>query len=126
MKVALYNGRIVDKDDYVLTDKIIEARRNKNIWDVIDLLLKVWAKKAPNEVKAMKVQIADYKSDLIDKKFGQTKGGKQIERRFTLAFPQQLMFLIRKVYPVQELPMDKRFFATFAKKYPFFQIPEHL
>jgi hypothetical protein len=61
---------------------------------------------------------------LIDKEYGSTKGGKQMERRFKLLFPTTLMLLIRAVYSADELKMDKKFYDEFATRYPGFRVAE--
>ncbi len=120
------NGRIRDSEDVSLADYLLTLRKNKDPWDVIEALVAVWGKKAPLEVKAMKIQIEEYRDMLADKKFGQTKGGKDFQRRFTIAFPYDLMMLIRTQYQPTELIMDSAFYKEFARRFPSFQIPDKL
>ena len=120
------NGKIRKAESIQAAEKIIEMRQKRGIWDVIDELIKIWAKIAPDEEQAVKMNIADYRENLNDRKFGQTVGGKHMDRRFTLAFPRSLMLMIRSQYKADELPMDKKFFFEFARRYPAFQIPEKL
>ena len=124
MKVVS-NGRLRDAEDVQLAEKIIELKNTKDHWAVIDLLVKVWAKKSPDEVKAQKVVIQGYKNSLTDKKFGQTSGGKDFERRFILSFPQNLRMMIGAVFK-NDLVIDSKFFAEFGRRYPFFMVPEKL
>lgn len=113
-------------EDIELVEQVIKLRNNKNHWAVIDLLIKVWAKSASDEVDAFQVQVKDYKEGLVDSKYGQTKGGKDFERRFTISFPKTLMIMIRTQYKADELPMDSKFFSEFAKRYPFFKVSEKI
>ena len=126
MKIVDYTGAIRDSEDIMLAEKLIELRKNKNTWVVLDKLVGIWAKKFPHEVRGLKKQIDDYRSMLVDKKYAQTQGGRLLERRFTLALPEKLYLLIRSVYKANELPTDSLFFRNFAKRYRFFQIPEKL
>lgn len=117
-------GRVIDKERAEFADRIIELKQKKDPWLVIDEFVKYWINSNPTEVKAVKIDIEDQRSMLIDKDFGTTKGGKQIERRFKLLFPTTLMLLIRSIYPHTELKMDKEFYDEFAKRYPGFRIAE--
>lgn len=118
------NGRVRDADHVTLTEKVLQLKNKGKHWEAIDLLLKAWAENAPEEVDALAVQIDNYQEVLVDKKFGQTKGGKDFERRFTISFPQKLLMMIRAVYKADELNMDNEFFKEFATKYPFFKVAE--
>ena len=120
-------GKLRRLDDFLFADRVIELRKKgNNLWEVIDLLVKKWAESAPDEVEAFEMDLRDYKSDLMDKKFGQTKGGKDMERRVILSIPYRLHQLIRVVYRVNELAMDKKFWVDFARHYPAFQLPDKL
>ncbi|MEK6884658.1 MAG: hypothetical protein AABY22_33805 [Nanoarchaeota archaeon] len=124
--VMVDNGILRKADNVELAEKIIQLRKQKDAWVVIDELLKAWSKRAPEEVDAFQIQIREYRENLIDKRFGQTKGGKDFGRRFILSFPKILMLMIRTQYKADELPMDSKFFAKFAKRYPFFKIPDKI
>ena len=125
---TLYNGLPRRYKDIQLAEEVeqLKKKSGSDPWPVINLLIKAWAERAPDEVEAMHIVIKEYKETLFDPKFGQTKGGKDYERRFTLDFPEKLMLMIRSVYSSEEMPMDSMFFREFAKKFPFFQIPTHL
>ena len=94
------NGKIRKAESVQAAEKVIELRKNKDVWTVIDELIQLWAKVAPDEEQAVKMNVADYREAQHDKKFAQTLGGKQFERRFTLAFPRSLMLMIRSQYKV--------------------------
>lgn len=125
MKIVVAdNGRIRNLEDIELAEKVIEMKNTKDHWTVIDELVRVWAKKAPDEEKAIQINVNQYRESLIDKKFGQTKLGKDQERRFKLSFPYTLMMMIRSVYKHDELKIDEGFFDEFAKRYPAFKVAE--
>lgn len=115
-------GKIRSSDDVELADKIIELKKKKDIWIVIDELLKVWLKRSPEETEAVKIDVKDQRELLIDKKYGQTKEGGNLERRFQLLFPTSLMLLIRSIYKVEELPFNREFYKVFTTRYPGFKI----
>ena len=118
------SGKVVDLDKADLADRIIELRKKKDPWVVIDELVKYWVDNSPEEVEATKINITDQREILIDKEFGQTTGGKDFERRVQLIFPTSLLLLVRSVYPNDELIMDRQFYRDFAKRYPGFRIAE--
>lgn len=117
------DGKIRDSNDMELADDIIKAR-SRGPWEVIDLLVKAWIRKSPAEVEAVKVDVADQRELIQDKKYGQTSGGKDMERRFTLLFPTSLQLLIRTQYKADELPFNSDFYKQFSQKYPGFRIAE--
>ena len=124
--VAVDNGKMRGADDVAFADKIIETKNTKGQWATIELLVNAWAKRTPEDFRAFKVQLNDYRLGLFDRKYGQTAGGKDHERRFTMAFPEELFFMIRAIYKADELPMDRAFYNEFLKRFPLFRIPEKL
>ncbi len=118
------NGRLLTSDKLELADKITKLRVNKDPWAVIDELVNYWVNSAPEEVEALKVNISDIKEITTDKKFGVTKGGGDIERRFQLIFPTGLQSLIRGVYKNEEISFDRDFYRKFAHRYPGFRVSE--
>jgi len=117
-------GRILSSDKYELVEKIMKLRANKDPWVVIDELVRYWISNAPDEVKALKINLSDVREIAVDKKYGVTKGGADVERRFQLIFPTALQALIRGVYKSDELPFDRDFYRKFSKKYPGFRVAE--
>jgi hypothetical protein len=110
--------------DLEAVDKIVKAHRESDVWGVIELLVELWAKRAPDEVEAVNINIDEYKESLTDKEFATTDGGGDMDRRFFLSLPTRLMLMIRTQYKVEELPFDKAFYNKFAKKFPFFMVSE--
>ena len=125
MKV-ISNDRIRNSEDIQLAEKIIELRKNKDPWIVINYLVEMWTRKYPEEVKEISEAIRNYRRSLNDPKFGQTKSGSDFERRLITSFPQRLMLLIRSVYSSQELQFSSDFYRDFATRYKFFRIPDKL
>ncbi len=105
-------------------DKIMDAKKKGDPWDVVDMLLDLWSKTAPDDVEAIGINIDEYRAGLEDKKFGTTKDGKDQDRRFMLSIPKKLIMMIRTQYSTEEFPFDKKFYKKFADKYPFFRVAE--
>lgn len=118
------NGKIRNVANVELAEKIVDLRKKVDPWVLIDKLVDVWTKNAPDEVEAMKINLDQYRETLIDKEYGTTLNGKDQERRFQLAFPKSLMLMIRTQYKAEELQFDRKFFAEFAKRYPFFRVAQ--
>ena len=113
----LHNGIPRKYKDVHLVKQVEDLKRKSgsNPWPVIDLLIKAWVDRAPDEVEAMHIVIQEYRQTLFDKKFGQTTGGRDFGRRFVVDFPEKLLLMIRTVYSSQELPMDAVFFRKFVQ-----------
>lgn len=116
------NGKIRNSDDIELADSILKANKRGGEWEVIDLLVKAWVKRTPDEVRAIKIDISDRREMLNDKEYGSTMGGNDMERRFTLIFPSTLQLLIRTQFKADTLPFDRQFYTEFARRYPGFKI----
>lgn len=116
------NGRIRKLEDVELAEKIIELKNQKDHWAVIDKLIKTWEQRTPEEVQAIKINLTQYKENMDDKEFGQTKLGKEQERRFSLVFPLQLQNMIRTLYGAEDVPFNQEFYHEFAKRYPRFKV----
>lgn len=118
------NGKKRKKSDIDFADDIIKLKNAKDQWAVIEKVLEHWVKSTPEESAALKVQLDDHREMLIDKEFGQTTGGKDMERRFSLIFPLRVQQVLRTIYAPEELEFDKKFFNEFAKRYPKFRVAE--
>ncbi len=118
------SGKIRNIEDVEVVEKIIEMRKHKDPWIVIDALVDLWAQKAPDDEEAIKVNIRQYKESQYDRVYAQTQNGRDFERRFIMAFPKSLMLLIRTQYKVEELPFDRAFYTKFAERYPAFKVAE--
>ena len=123
---TISNGKLRRAGDVELADKALEMKKNKGLWDTLELLVNAWMKKTPKDFEGFKFQIDAYRDGLFDSKYGQTAGGTDMDRRFTMVFPEKLFFMIRTIYKSDELNMDKKFYAEFARRFPFFRIPEKL
>lgn len=118
------NGKKRLKADVNFADEVIKLKNSKDHWAVIDLMLERWLKDTPEEFQALRIQIDDHRENLADKEFGQTTGGKDMERRFTLVFPFKLQAMLRATYAPEELEFDSNFYREFVKRYPNFGVAE--
>lgn len=118
-------NKVVNAQSIHAVDKIMDLKEKKSPWEVIELLTKMWIEKSPEEFEGHKVSISDLKETRKDPKFGKTED-KNMDRRLIMVFPTELQRMIRKVYPVEELQFDKKFFQEFATRFKAFKIPEKL
>ena len=120
------SGKIRSAKDVILADKVMLARKEGDKWKVIELLTEAWIQYFPQEQEALRIDIQEQKKDLVDEKFGQTSGGKDMERRLIMIFPLRLQAMIRTQYSPQELKMDSAFYREFIKRFPKFQLSKKL
>ncbi len=119
------SGMVRNIKDMEFVDQLMEVRRKKKPWEVIDMIVERWAQSAPKQFEVFKTHLESTRQDMKDKKFASTDS-KIADRRMTMIFPVKLHNMIRSVYKSDELIMDKEFNRDFCKRYPFFQIPEKL
>ncbi len=100
----------------------LKEKHGTDYWPVIEEVLRVWAAKRPNEYKSFLVDMKDIKETRRDK-FASSESEMF---RYTLDIPETVMFMLRKLYTTDECPMDKKFFRSWAKKFPRMQIAEKI
>lgn len=110
---------------------IIDLKNKKDPWEVIDQIIKVWEATNPKTYKSFITNLDEVK--------GTRKvtaiGGKQFKGvskdkvtggllQYKLDIPVKVVYMIRRVYSADELPMDKKFYAKWARRYPDMVISE--
>ena len=106
-----------------------KLKREKNPWEVVDLCVEAFRKKFPQRYKSYVIRIQDIrkheKITRVGKKYFRGVSRDKVNDALlahTIDFPAWIMQLIRKVYNVNELKMDKEFFREFGKRHPEFRI----
>ena len=110
-------------------DRIISMRRTKGHWEVITEIIKLWASLKPSHYQSYLVSLANTKSS----RKSTWVGGKEFTGvskdkdtggylAYTVDVPVKVMAMIRKVYDAEDLPMDKKFFYEFGKRFPLFRV----
>ena len=107
----------------MVADKIMAAYKTKTFWEFVDEVMKVWAELNPGKWRELIHEVKATKLDLIDRRYATTKS-KHMERRFLLRMPEFVHNVIWKMYP--DYPMDRKFFNTFARRYPNFRVSEKI
>lgn len=105
----------------------LKAKHGTNPWPVIEACFAVWEETNPTQWRSHLVYLDEVRRTRKDRKFASTKdkqhGG---YLRYTLDIPEKVVKMIRTLYTPDELPMNRRFFASFAKKFPKCKVAEKL
>lgn len=112
----------------------LKEKSASNPWPVIEKCIEVWQKKNPAKWESYLIQLRDIKETRKVTTVGskQFRGVSRNDRKndgmisYLLDLPQPIMGMIRILYSHQELPMNKEFFAEFAKRFPVFRVREHI
>lgn len=119
------NGRRHKVEHLNWVDQVVKLKKKSasNPWPVIEACFNFWAQQSPSRYRSFLISIDNTRATRKDPKFASTKdpihGG---YLRYTLDIPEEVMMMIRCIYNVDELPMDKEFFNEFAKRFPKFMI----
>jgi hypothetical protein len=100
----------------------LKEKHGSNVWPVIDEILRIWIAKHPQEYKSFLFELKDMKETRRNK-FASSETEMY---RYTLDIPETVIYMIRKLYPEKDLPMDKKFFRTWARKYPKMRVSERI
>lgn len=100
----------------------MKQKHGGNPWPVIEECLRIWAAKRPNEYKSFLMDLGDVK-ETRKNKFASSDTEMY---RYTLDIPETVVFMLRKLYTTDELQMDKKFFRSWAKKFPKMQVAEKI
>lgn len=131
--VIVDEEKIRPAKDVAYAEAIMKAKR-RGPWEAVTLIIDAWASKNPQEIKAFKFQVDDFKSGLHNKEYGLTKDSAHAsgrskdnhDRRIVAMIPQAVHNMIRAVFNEKELKMDREFYREFATRFPMFRIPEKL
>jgi len=125
------NVRKIRPKYVIVVNKLIELKNQKGPWVVIDEILKFWSEESPKEWKSVITTVKNRKqtrkvTNVGNKQFSGVSRDKVTGGllRYQLDVPLKVVHMIRAIYKEEELPMDKKFFNKFAKRYPRFVISE--
>jgi hypothetical protein len=110
-------------------DRLIKLKNTKSHWVVIKEIVRMWAEERPTEYKSFIITLKDTqatrkkKAGLWGKEYKgisyDTKGSRLVDM---VDIPVRVMKMIRAIYKPDQLPMDKKFFNGFIKRFPKFKI----
>ena len=124
-------GRKILTKDISAVERLITLKKKSGTspWPVIEECIKIWEDKKPLEWKSFLFEVANVRDSRANKfassdpKKDKVHGG---QLRYILDIPDFVMFLIRRVYSVDELPMTKQFLYEFARRFPKLRVAEKI
>ncbi len=122
MLIVDQSNKLRDSEDVQFVDSVLKLRREGKHWEAIDLIITHWANKNPQKYKSFLIEVKD-KRDTRLNKHGSNRSK---NLRSLLDVPEDVIFMIRKIYSVEELDMDKEFFERLYKRYPAMRAAESL
>lgn len=105
----------------------LKKKHGSNPWPAIEQCFKIWEDRNPTKWKAHLVHIDNIKETRSEKKFASHKNketGAYV--RYTLDIPDTVVKMIRMMYSVEELAMDRKFWLEFAKRFPRLKVAQEL
>lgn len=104
----------------------LKASSGSNPWPVIEECINVWKSTNPREYRSHLITIKEIRDTRADREFATAHrdpvhGG---ILRYTLDVPEKVIFMIRALYTPEELPMDRKFWLEWGKRFPGTRIAE--
>jgi len=124
--MIIYNqyGEPRNTQDIEAASRLIKLKQKhgSDYWPVVEECLRIWAAKKPQEYKSFLLDLKDIQDTRRDK-----FASSETEMfRFTLDIPETVVFMLRKLYTTDEMPMDKEFFRKWARKFPKMKVAEKI
>jgi hypothetical protein len=105
--------------------RLVELRKTKGMWEVIEEVMKMWSDTNPKEYKSYLIDLQETKE--TGNVYSLT-GGKSISNvskdlngsllRHRLDIPVKVVYLIRRLYSADECPMDAEFYDEWSRRFP--------
>ena len=105
-------------------DRLVRLRNSQPVWTVIQELMKMWQETNPKTYQSFLVELQDTKdtgkvTNIGGKSFSNVSedaNGSMLRHR--LDIPVKVVYMLRRLYSVEELPMDAAFYDKWAKTFP--------
>jgi hypothetical protein len=111
------SGRDVPTWMSVAVDELLYKVRHKDIWQIVDFCIEIWAKKYPQEHKKFLDEMKRYKANRLNK-FSSTKNNSQRE---LVNLPREIDYLLDKLAADKIVEYEpKKFYRELARRYPGF------
>ena len=124
--VPLESGRLEDANTVLAADALLEAKKTKPFWEVVEQVINFWANKEPRAYRSYLVELDSVRNTRSDPKFATAKGDRSQPIRYIADVPEFVTLVLRKLYDTDELEMDKRCFHDFVKHFPAFKVAQKL
>ena len=117
-----FSDRIVNSTATQAADKIMEASKDKGVWEVIGEIIQIWFDSHPARWSSYLIHLKEIKKTRKNELASSEKHGSYL--RYLVDVPIEVTKMIRIIYPPDELKMDKKFWRKFAKEFKMFTIPK--
>jgi len=115
--VAVTNNKIRPAWAVEAVEKLLQKVKKKNLWDVIDFLVKVFEKRFPEYSKARHAELKERRKNLRNPH----ASNKAKDLRHLISIPVPLKDLFDYFLEDYE---NKEFWREFARRYPQYSVPE--
>jgi hypothetical protein len=105
-------------------DELVKLRNTRPVWEVIEAVMKMYSETNVHEYQSFLVDLKDTKdlgkvTNVGGKAFSNvSKDINGATLRHRLDIPVKVVYIIRRLYSVEELPMDEKFYAKWARMFP--------
>jgi hypothetical protein len=106
-------------------DKLIELKKNKDVWEVIRAIVQMWQETNPKEYDSFIYTLEHTKQTRkVTKGFRGVSYDKETggNLRYKLDIPVKVIYMIRRLYP--DMNLDKDFYNKWEKVFPKMVIME--
>jgi hypothetical protein len=128
---SIIGQRWAKAKDVNLADKLLHMKEDNqtDVWKVIDAIVDSWKSRNYKEWQSHLIDVGRL-SDTRADEFGSNRKTKKsasiTDMRYLADIPQWIILVLRKLYSVDELPMNKKFFREFARRYPVFRVAKKI
>lgn len=119
--IVLDGDNVRPAKDVAAVDRLMKISKTKGFWEFMDEAMKIWSERHPAKWREAIIEVKNTRSGLKDKTWATTES-KYMERRFLIRMPEFFNYAITILYP--DFNMDRKFYNTFARRYPAFRVSD--
>lgn len=108
-------GRVFPSQNIAYVDRLLELKKTKSPWEVVEVIVSKWRDSNPNEWDSFVIE-AQEKRESREKESGASKTE---SLRSLLDIPAEILLTVRVLYG-DEIELDSLFFREFGKRFPMF------
>lgn len=123
---TIINGKLRPVKDVQTADYLINMKPTSTIWEVCEEIIKIWQAKNPDTWKSYIVHVSDLQNTRKNKHAASENKETGMITRYIVDVPEQVVLMLRMIYSVEELPMDKIFWREFGRKFPAFRVAQRI
>lgn len=114
--------KLRDPSDVQFVDKLLALKKAGKHWEAIDEIVSYWRGKNPKRYRSFLIDVAAKRGTRATE-YGSNRS-KTV--RSLLDIPEDVMYTIRRLYPTDQLEMDKKFYLEVYKRYPDWRVAERI